>query len=99
MRDYIHVEDLAAAHIAALEKLEGGESRIACNLGTGTGYSVKQVIEVAREVTGHAIPAEVAPRRPGDPDEIGSGGKITRNTGAELSARIRGHNLGTGGIV
>lgn len=74
VRDYIHVEDLAAAHIAALQKLEAGEARIACNLGTGTGFSVKQVIEVAREVTGHPIPAEIAPRRPGDPPELVSGG-------------------------
>jgi UDP-glucose-4-epimerase GalE len=80
IRDYIHVEDLAAAHIAALAKLEAGERKLACNLGTGTGFSVKQVIETARRVTGHAIPAEVAARRPGDPPELVSGG----NRAAEL---------------
>ncbi len=74
IRDYIHVEDLAAAHIAALGKLESGERRLVCNLGTGTGFSVKEVIETARKVTGHAIPAETAARRPGDPPELVCGG-------------------------
>jgi UDP-glucose 4-epimerase len=78
IRDYIHVEDLARAHMAALDKLEAGASKIACNLGTGSGFSVKQVIETAREVTGHAIPASVAPRRPGDPPELVSGGTLAK---------------------
>ena len=65
VRDYIHVLDLAAAHILAFEALEHGESR-AYNLGTGTGYSVKQVIEYARELTGHPIPVVYGPRRGGD---------------------------------
>lgn len=67
IRDYIHVSDLASAHSLALERLMGGgESRI-YNLGNGTGFSVKEMIEIARKVTGHPIPAEVAPRRSGDP--------------------------------
>lgn len=67
IRDYIHVSDLADAHIRALERLRsGGESAI-YNLGNGTGFSVKQVIDVSREVTGHAIPAKIVPRRAGDP--------------------------------
>ncbi|MEQ8156555.1 MAG: UDP-glucose 4-epimerase GalE [Clostridiaceae bacterium] len=67
IRDYIHVSDLASAHLLALKRLEkGGESRI-YNLGNGTGFSVKEVIEVARKVTGHSIPAETAGRRAGDP--------------------------------
>lgn len=74
VRDYIHVNDLGDAHLRALAKLQGGHSSVICNLGTGTGYSVAQVIECARQVTGHAIPAEVAPRRPGDPAELVSGG-------------------------
>lgn len=74
IRDYIHVEDLAAAHLAALQKIEAGEPRIACNLGTGTGFSVMEVIETARAVTGHEIPAVVTERRPGDPPELVSGG-------------------------
>jgi UDP-glucose 4-epimerase len=65
IRDYVHILDLAEAHILALGALEQ-EPAIICNLGNGEGYSVKEVIEVAREVTGHPIPAQVAPRRPGD---------------------------------
>lgn len=67
IRDYIHVSDLASAHSLALERLmNGGESRI-YNLGNGTGFSVKEMIKIARKVTNHPIPAEVAPRRAGDP--------------------------------
>lgn len=66
IRDYIHVLDLAEAHILALEALAPGERR-AYNLGNGQGFSVKEVIEVCRQVTGHAIPAKMVVRRPGDP--------------------------------
>ncbi|NKQ52969.1 UDP-glucose 4-epimerase GalE [Amycolatopsis sp. K13G38] len=66
IRDYIHVSDLADAHLLALQHAERGVHRI-YNLGNGTGFSVRQVIEACREVTGHAIPAAVAPRREGDP--------------------------------
>ena len=66
IRDYIHVSDLADAHLLALEKLET-ESRLIYNLGNGQGFSVREVIESARRVTGHPIPVEVHPRRPGDP--------------------------------
>lgn len=66
VRDYIHIRDLAEAHLLALESNKPGTHRI-YNLGSGDGYSVKQVIEMCREVTGHEIPAEVAPRRAGDP--------------------------------
>jgi len=66
VRDYIHVTDLADAHLLALENAVAGEHRI-YNLGNGTGFSVKQVIDTCREVTGHAIPAAIAPRRAGDP--------------------------------
>ena len=69
IRDYIHVMDLAAAHILALDALEEGELR-ACNLGSGHGYSVLEVLECARQVTGHAIPARVGARRAGDPAEL-----------------------------
>ncbi|HAQ58818.1 MAG TPA: UDP-glucose 4-epimerase GalE [Opitutae bacterium] len=76
VRDYIHVIDLAQAHILALEAIEN-EDKI-YNLGNGQGYSVKQVIETAREVTGHAIPADVKPRRAGDPATlIAASAKIT----------------------
>lgn len=67
VRDYIHVSDLASAHSLALKRLmNGGDSRI-YNLGNGTGFSVKEVINIARNVTGHPIPAEIAERRAGDP--------------------------------
>lgn len=69
IRDYIHVDDLAAAHVAALEQLKEGTA-LKLNLGTGRGASVKEVIDACREVTGHEIPAEVAPRREGDPPEL-----------------------------
>ncbi|MCU0514571.1 MAG: UDP-glucose 4-epimerase GalE [Anaerolineae bacterium] len=65
IRDYIHVLDLAEAHILALEALATGDSRV-YNLGNGTGYSVLEVIEMARQVTGHPIPAQVVARRAGD---------------------------------
>ena len=65
VRDYVHVEDLASAHVLALQAIdERGE--MTYNLGNGRGYSVKEVIDVARQVTGHAIPAQVVDRRPGD---------------------------------
>lgn len=66
IRDYIHIRDLADAHLLALESNQPGIHRI-FNLGSGEGYSVKQVVDVCREVTGHSIPAEIAPRRAGDP--------------------------------
>lgn len=70
VRDYIHVTDLAQAHILAMEYLQnGGESSI-FNLGNGVGFTVKEVIETARKVTGHAIPAQVTPRRAGDPAQL-----------------------------
>jgi len=70
VRDYIHVCDLADAHVAALDHLERGGSSSAFNLGTGRGYSVREVILAARRVTGHAIPVVHGPRRPGDPPTL-----------------------------
>ena len=70
VRDYIHVTDLAQAHILAVDYLlNGGESNI-FNLGNGKGFTVKEVIEVARKVTGNSIPAVVSPRRDGDPAQL-----------------------------
>jgi UDP-glucose 4-epimerase len=66
VRDYVHVADLADAHVRALESLDRHD-RITVNLGNGRGFSVREVVEAARRVTGHPIPAEDAPRRPGDP--------------------------------
>lgn len=67
VRDYIHVMDLANAHWLALEHLRKNNTSDVFNLGNGTGFSVKQVIETAREVTEHAIPEKISPRRAGDP--------------------------------
>lgn len=65
IRDYIHIADLVSAHLLALEGL-GDRDRLIYNLGSGNGYSVREVIETARRVTGHPIPARELPRRPGD---------------------------------
>jgi UDP-glucose 4-epimerase len=70
VRDYIHVGDLADAHLLALEALESdqaAENRLIYNLGNGAGFTVKEVIDSVRRVTGHPIPVELRPRRPGDP--------------------------------
>lgn len=81
VRDYIHIRDLADAHVLALESNTAGEHRI-YNLGSGDGYSVREVIEMCREITGHPIPAEVAPRRAGDPAVlIASSAKIKEELG------------------
>lgn len=70
VRDYIHVSDLAQAHILALDYLlKGGENNV-FNLGSGEGFTVREVIDVARTVTGHPIPAQVCPRRAGDPAQL-----------------------------
>ena len=69
IRDYVHVEDLAAAHLAALERLEEGKV-IEVNLGSGVGYSVMQVINACRKVSGQSIPAVNSPRRAGDPAKL-----------------------------
>jgi len=70
IRDYIHVEDLIDAHIRAVQYLQdGGESQI-FNLGSSTGFSVKEIIDVARQVTGHPIPEKIGQRRAGDPSTL-----------------------------
>ena len=70
VRDYIHVSDLAQAHILALDYLMNGGASDVFNLGNGVGFTVNEVIDVARKVTGHPIPAEVCPRRAGDPAQL-----------------------------
>jgi len=69
VRDYIHVDDLGAAHLAALERIEAGKG-LKVNLGTGVGYSVRQIVETCREVTNCDIPEVAGDRRPGDPPEL-----------------------------
>ena len=84
IRDYIHVMDLAQAHILALQALESGGRTASYNLGNGNGYSVKAVIDVAREVTSRPIEAVPAPRRPGDPARlVASSEKIRAELGWE----------------
>ena len=79
IRDYVHVLDLADAHIAALDHLTKGGSTVALDLGTGQGASVLEVIEMAREVSGRPIEARHAPRRPGDPAAIWADGRLARD--------------------
>jgi UDP-glucose-4-epimerase GalE len=67
VRDYVHVSDLAAAHVAALDYLMHGAPSAACNLGTGQGHSVREVVAEVGRVTGRRVPTREAPRRPGDP--------------------------------
>jgi UDP-glucose 4-epimerase len=82
VRDYIHITDLAQAHILALRALDEGSRTY--NLGNGQGYTVKEVIDTCRQVTDHPIPAEVGPRRPGDPATLVAGSaKIQRELGWE----------------
>src|SRR4030095_2422836 len=70
IRDYVHVTDLAFAHVLALRRLEGGDERLQLNLCTGTGHTVREVIRMVEEVAGRTVPVQAAPRRPGDPPEL-----------------------------
>lgn len=79
VRDYIHVLDLASAHLAALDRLKAGQG-IKLNLGSGRGYSVREVVETGRRITGHAIPAAVSPRRAGDPPELVADSTLAQRT-------------------
>ena len=81
VRDYIHVEDLAEAHLLALEKLQPGQGR-QYNVGIGKGYSVREVVRVAEEVTGKRIAVKEGPRRAGDPPElVAASDKVRRELG------------------
>ena len=70
VRDYIHVNDLASAHVKAVEHLAAGKGSFAMNVGTGTGASVKEIISAVEKVTGKTVPHRVVPRRPGDPPAL-----------------------------
>jgi UDP-arabinose 4-epimerase len=76
VRDYIHVSDLANAHVAALRYLLDGGATAAFNLGTGQGLSIRQIIRAVEEVTGRKVPASICPRRPGDPPELVASGRL-----------------------
>lgn len=81
IRDYVHIADLVSAHLLALDALQSKDGLI-YNVGSGQGFSVRQVVETARSVTGHAIPAIEEPRRPGDPPRlVASSDKIQRELG------------------
>jgi UDP-glucose 4-epimerase len=83
IRDYIHVEDLGVAHLLALDHVREGEHQI-FNLGNGAGFSVREVIDAAREVTGRSIAVRECPRRPGDPPRlVAASDKIRRELGWE----------------
>ncbi len=77
IRDYVHVDDLGAAHLAALDKIQPGRG-LCINLGTGNGYSVRQVIEACRQVTGHPIPEVIGARRAGDPPELVADARLAK---------------------
>ena len=79
VRDYIHISDLSQAHLLALDYLRRGGDSEFINLGNGNGYSVMEVIEAARKVTGKNIEAKIAPRRPGDPSHLVANAEKARN--------------------
>jgi UDP-arabinose 4-epimerase len=82
IRDYIHVTDLADAHVKALKYLEQGGATTQYNLGNGKGFSVKEVIDTASQITGKDIPVEIGKRRPGDPAElVGDAMRISKELG------------------
>lgn len=93
VRDYIHVDDLGDAHLRALCHLQAGKGNLACHLGTGNGFTVMEIIEAAREITGHAIPAEVVPRRAGDPAMLVAGGSKARDVLGWTPARGDVHDV------
>jgi UDP-glucose 4-epimerase len=78
IRDYVHIQDLCAAHLLALEQLAAGAPSAAYNLGNGAGFSVRQVIAAAERVTGLKIPVEFAPRRAGDPARLVADSRLAR---------------------
>jgi len=80
VRDYIHVSDLGAAHVLALEHLAGGGPSLQLNLGTGVGQSVRDVVNAASAVTGVEIPVRMSPRRAGDPPLLVADGRLARST-------------------
>src|SRR5690606_35366577 len=77
VRDYVHIEDLAAAHVQSLERLTPGEG-LKLNLGTGRGYRVRQVMDACRRVSGRTIAEEIGQRRPGDPAELVADASLAR---------------------
>ena len=88
IRDYIHVSDLALAHVRALDRLLGGAPSFTCNLGTGSGQSIRQVLRSIAWIAGREVPHETAPRRPGDPAELVADTALSRQLlGSGLTPR------------
>lgn len=87
IRDYIHVEDLADAHGRALDYLIAGGESIRCNLGTGVGVSVKEIISAVEEVSGKKVPVKFGPRRPGDPDQLVADPSFAKETLGWVASR------------
>ncbi|MGN9911940.1 UDP-glucose 4-epimerase GalE [Phytohabitans sp. LJ34] len=92
VRDYIHVEDLARAHLLALESAKPSEHKI-YNLGSGSGFSNRQVVDVVREVTGHPLPVEIAPRRSGDPASLVASSDLARQELGWTPTRTTLHDM------
>ena len=92
LRDYIHVTDLAEAHVLALKKLMDGGETCALNLGTGSGFSVREIVRTAETVTGQSIPVRVGNRRPGDPSSLVSDPSLALHT---LGWKPRHSDIGT----
>jgi UDP-glucose 4-epimerase len=80
IRDYIHILDLGKAHVLAFEYLVQGGRSVVCNLGTGKGHSVREVIQVVEEVTGLKVPVIYGERRPGDPARLVANPAFAKNT-------------------
>jgi UDP-arabinose 4-epimerase len=96
IRDYIHVTDLAQAHVLALQALAEGRPTTAYNVGNGRGFSVKEVIDSARAVTGQDIPVRIGPRRPGDPPRlVGDAARIQNELGWRPEHAGLGEMIGT----
>lgn len=80
VRDYVHVTDLADAHVRALDWIDTNDSSLTVNLGSESGLSVLEILETAREVTGESVPARIVARRPGDPAKLVASSELARNT-------------------
>jgi UDP-glucose-4-epimerase GalE len=93
IRDYIHVDDLANAHVKALEYLENGGESTQINLGTGTGYSVKEIINAVEQVTGHPVPVQFEERRAGDPPVLYANPQKSREVLGWIPTHSDLHNI------
>lgn len=93
IRDYIHVDDIGDAQLRALCHLQAGKGDLECHLGRGNGFTVMEIIQAAREITGHAIPTEIVARREGDPAMLVAGGTKARDVLGWTPARGDVHDV------